>query len=147
MDEQRVERLKQCRILEDIAAECRRPTKEGSDRIHLEDVPIGFRQVRYFRWRNLHEHESTCQREIHAIWSCRAIALHCGAELVELRRCFDKLQETNPSAILKQSETAYEAENASSELPCRSLQVQLGECVKRNSTELQKRCASRLEKK
>jgi hypothetical protein len=160
MDEQRVERLQQCRILEDVAAECRRKSKKQrkKDRLHLEDLPAGIRMVRYFDWRNVHEYDTKCIREEHAVWACRAIALQCGSELVELRSCFNDLQTPledtpyvkNYGAVLGCSHTAYETKekefkkkDASREIPCRAFQEQLGRCVAKNATALGERESAR----
>jgi len=41
--------------------------------------------------------KNSCSMERHAVWACRAIALGCASDLVELRECFrDNLGTTNP---------------------------------------------------
>jgi hypothetical protein len=153
MDEERLDRLHQCRLLEDIYGECQRSNLEfDPDRVHLEDIPIGIRQVRFFDWRDNHDFDRTCQREEHAIWACRAISLKCGTELADLKSCFDNLSSRgglntkNPSTVLSRTETAYANPNAPDDLPCRSLQQKLGQCVSKNSKELLERQAVRSDK-
>jgi len=129
MDRQRIERLQQCRILQDTLADCRKaatnnkpssgdPTDAQQDRrtVHLEQSQSGLRFLKYFKWRNVHDHDDTCQRETHAVWGCRAVALQCGRELQALKECFDRTQEVDPSgepqnvrAVLGCRQTAYEA--------------------------------------
>lgn len=152
-DEQRMERLEQCRVLEHIMTECRKTKKksklEGSDRVHLEDLPPGIRMVRYFDWRNVHDYDRKCSREAHAVWACRASALQCGSELVQVRNCFNDLQRPLPDnpnvknygAVLGCSATAYETKkkNAEKEIPCRAFQEQVGLCIAKNATALAER--------
>lgn len=154
MDEQRIERLQQCRALEDVLTECRRKAKKkNQDRVHLEDIPGGIRMIRYFDWRNVHDYDSKCTREIHAVWACRGIALQCGSELVELRSCFHAVQAPvdndpnvkNYGAVLDCSQTAYENKNIkmSKEIPCRSFQERIGRCIATNAKALIEREAAR----
>lgn len=155
-DVQRLDRLRQCRILEEIMAECRRARKTKSkqeERAHLEDCPNGIRMLRYFDWRNVHDYDRKCSREQHAVWACRAGALQCGGDLVQLRTCFDEVQEPLPDnpnvknhgAVLRCSASAYEAKpkHAGREIPCRTLQEQMGKCVAKNAAALVEREAAR----
>lgn len=131
VDGQRVERLENCRILDEILIECRRKSQEA--RLQLEDVPAGIRMLKYFGWRNIRE--PNCQREEHAVWSCRAVSLGCGANLSELRTCFHELPEK--TSILETTETAYEPKSASqNDFPCRKVQERLGKCVATNLRDL-----------
>ena len=140
LDEQRIERLDQCRILDEILLECKRSKASGqSTTLQLEDVPAGIRMVRYFDWRNLAD--KNCQREEHAVWACRAISLGCGADLVRLRTCFNELP--HPTSILENTETAYESKTSSkSDFPCRQYQEVVGRCVASNLHDLAQRRAS-----
>jgi hypothetical protein len=157
VDEQRIERLRACRSLEDILAQChksRSKSKSGDDsnyRYHLEDVPAGIRMVRYFQWRNVHDFDRQCSRETHSLWACRAGALQCGSELVQLRNCFLDRQAapeasgnadlTDYGAVLKCSATGYEAKprNNDKDIPCRLFQEQVGRCVAKNARLLAER--------
>lgn len=129
MDEQRLERLRQCQDLARILQSCRQ--NQNHQRPQLEDLPIGIRSVRYFRWRKSpeqletegqttshannannkqnsnhnHNTDHSCIREEHALWACRGVALKCGQELVQLRDCFR--QHTAPE-LLQATQTAYE---------------------------------------
>jgi hypothetical protein len=120
--------------------------------MHLEDFPPGIRIVRYYDWRNVHDFDHTCSREKHAIWACRAGALRCGAELVELRNCFntaqipppgtvDPISSKNYGAILNTSATAYEPkpQNLNKDIPCREFQEKLGSCIATNAAALAER--------
>jgi len=136
MDEQRLERLKQCRLLQDALLACRR--SKQSDRQQLEDFPAGIRMVRYFHWRNIHDYDEHCQRELHAVWACRGIALGCGADVIRMRNCFN---EQGPATILNQSNAGYE--NMKETMPCADLQRTLGRCVAKEATELEQRNRNR----
>jgi hypothetical protein len=155
VDEQRIERLRACRSLEDILAQChksRSKSKSGDDsnsRFHLEDVPAGIRMVRYFQWRDVHDFDRQCSRETHSLWACRAGALQCGSELVQLRNCFldrqapisGNVDTTDYGAVLKCSTAGYEAKarNDDKDIPCRLFQEQVGRCVAKNARLLAER--------
>lgn len=157
VDEQRLERLQDCRIIEDVYSECRRINKMKSShehRMQLEDISPGIRILRYYEWRHVHDYDHKCSREKHAVWACRAGALQCGGELVQLRNCFNDLQKPPPNsssnvknhgAVLKTSGTAYEPKerNANKDIPCRELQEKMGTCVAKNASELAEREISR----
>jgi len=71
MDQSRIERLQQCRVLQDTLAECRKAAKKNNPekhRIHLENSPPGIRMITYFNWRNRHEYDATCQREVQYVY-------------------------------------------------------------------------------
>jgi hypothetical protein len=157
VDEQRMERLQDCRIIEDVYSECRRINKMKSSqdqRMHLEDITPGMRILRYYEWRNVHDYDHKCSREKHALWACRAGALQCGGELVQLRNCFNDIQKAFPSnnstiknhgAVLKTSATAYEPKerNVNRDIPCREFQEKMGSCIAKNASELAERETSR----
>lgn len=133
IDSQRLERLKQCQKLEDTLKKCR---KGDRDREQLEDYPEGIRMTRYFDFRN--QSSENCQREVHAVWACRAISLSCGTELVELRRCFIQ----NTGEMLTHKETAYESrgnKGASEDFPCKEFQQKVGSCIAKAASELERR--------
>lgn len=140
-DEQRLERLDQCRILEGLLSDCRRrgQAKQATDddKPSLHTEPMGIRMLRYFQWRELDSSQyAPCRREEHAVWACRAIALRCGRELTDFKSCVDKC---GPS-ILK-SETVYEGTTSGVEsgVPCGDFQQAIGACVAKNAKEMQQR--------
>ena len=127
MDQQRIERLQQCRILQETLRDCRKASAGGTDggggerrrTIRLEDSSAGVRMLRFFKWRGEEVaelgYDATCAREEHALWACRAVALQCGGDLDALRHCFDNLQKVGTSgepedvgAVLSCRRTAYE---------------------------------------
>jgi hypothetical protein len=167
MDEQRLHRLEQCRVLQDVLAECRRgknknrtaadtdTTDNPNRRLQLEDVPAGIRMVRYFDWRDYKAPTTTattpntgdtkqkqnhCLREEHSVWACRAVALQCGAPLAQLKSCF---AETGPDSILSSSnQTAYAplaVPVESNKIPCQWQQQSMGDCVAAAAVQLQER--------
>jgi hypothetical protein len=186
VDEQRIERLQHCRIIEDVYNECRRFNKlakqqeqqssSSSDAalstmkrtMQLEDFPPGIRILKYYDWRNVHDYDHKCSREKHAIWACRAGALQCGAQLVQLRNCFndavipppgvvDPVSKNNKDygAVLNVATTAYEPlkvkpnttrNNNIDSIPCREFQEKLGLCIATNATALAEREMRRTEK-
>jgi hypothetical protein len=117
VDEQRIERLQHCRIIEDVYNECRRfnklvkqqqqlqlqPSPDTATTLkrtmHLEDFPPGIRILKYYDWRNMHDYDHKCSREKHAVWACRAGALQCGAHLVQLRNCFNSAVTPPPGVV------------------------------------------------
>ena len=151
MDNSRIERLQHCRVLQETLAECRKASKNNNankERLQLEHTPSGIRMLNFFKWRNLDDYHSNCQREEHALWGCRAVALQCGAELNQVKLCFDREQKLatdgnpiNPGVILFQKRTAYESgeETSDSNIPCREYQEQMGKCIRESSTALAKR--------
>lgn len=138
MDDQRVERLKQCDVLRQILDECQAGTH---GRAQLEEVPMGIRSVRYFHWRD-NIVEDSCVREEHALWACRATAVKCGGELVKLRDCFEEL---SPERVLEGRHTAYEKshEKGHLDIPCQTLQKNLGDCIIKHTQELHERLKKR----
>jgi hypothetical protein len=161
-DEQRISRLNQCRVLQDLLQECRRrpprrsfqaddsdleKKKDESQHRSLEDVPMGIRSVRYYQWRDMENYDTGCVREAHALWNCRGVALGCGKDCVALRRC---LLKENPETILAHGKTAYgldendddvsAALDHGSSIACAKLQLNLKSCVAKAATELEERC-------
>jgi len=84
--------------------------------------------------RNQRRPES-CSRERHAVWGCRAMAVGCAKELVQLKKCFiEKHNDTNPQY------SAYENINDLSNTEACQLDMQkLGQCVAQNWKELDER--------
>eukprot|EP01083_Nonionella_stella_P053476 141471_1 len=78
---------------------------------------------------------STCSREKHAIWGCRAMSVGCAKELVTLKKCFQNdLGTTNPQHF------AYDRQVSSDEVDeCRLDMRNLGDCVTKNMEELRLR--------
>lgn len=177
-DEQRMERLQSCRTIEEVHKDCRRFNKLVKQKqqssttteddstlkrtVQLEDVPPGIRILKYYDWRNIHDYDHSCIREKHATWACRAGALQCGAELVQLRHCFNVAvvppegvtdpNNKNYGAVLSISNTAYEPSKHKhtvnlDTIPCREFQEKLGQCIAKNATALAEREMRRSEKK
>lgn len=82
--------------------------------------------------------KSTCSREEHSVWACRAVATGCGQELSELRRCFDN---EGPFNVLTAPVGGYEQSKKTNMpvLPCHDLQVVLGDCVHKSGRDLYER--------
>ena len=160
-DEQRLERLQQCRQLETVLEACRNrkgtAPKEGESQIE-RTIP-GLRMIKYFGWRGLtiskdEENNTTirnteaeqvlaatCAREQHALWACRAVSIGCGRKLGTLKDCFEG---EGAVPILSHSQTNYEGQEAASQnsdmqIPCKQLQRDLGECVSQGAHELYQR--------
>lgn len=159
MDEQRIERLAQCRALEQTYRDCL-DNKNNNNR-RLEDFPMGIRMVRYFDWRNLDQPQQQqdgveggirirpCVREEHAVWACRSVALQCGNRLAALKSCFD---EAGPDVVLRQStQTAYQSSTANAAelqgIPCQTFQQKVGECVSKGTEALAARKKRRQEQR
>jgi hypothetical protein len=162
-DEQRIDRLSQCRVLQEIYVECRRRRRLSSltdndsetavngealvekkkEHRSLEDVPMGIRAVRYFHWRDMEDVDTGCVREEHALWNCRGVALGCGKDCVALRKC---LLEYKPESILSQGKTVYRLDRDDAvaafdgSIACAKLQLNLKSCVAKAATELEERC-------
>lgn len=131
MDEQRLDRLQQCQVLTEMLRDCRSGTK---NRRHLEDTPTGIRMVRYFDWRDVPGRN--CQREEHAVWACRAVALQCGSQLAVVKSCLD---ETGLEKVLTAERTGYEKASDTDKVPCLTQQQLMGACVSQAAVELQTR--------
>ena len=133
-DDQRIERLQtHCQSLENLYRDCLKSQKSDSEAIEQRGLPL--RTIKYFDWRGIaKDHpqvEKTCAREEHLVWSCRAVAVGCGKELGELKKCFE---DQGPSNILSAPATAYEYDSTkklkkNETIPCRRVQQALGNCV------------------
>lgn len=105
---------------------------------------------------------SSCAREQHAVWACRAVATGCGMDLSKLKRCFESVDNDNNTdenlqrlpqhiRVLTTPYTNYEGfveEVASKDgtvvslkqrIPCHDIQRQLGSCVTASGRELLQR--------
>mmetsp|Transcript_5255 Transcript_5255/g.12545 ORF Transcript_5255/g.12545 Transcript_5255/m.12545 type:complete len:188 (+) Transcript_5255:228-791(+) len=143
-DDQRLERLQtHCKSLDDLFKTCLKNRKSDSDAIEHLGLPL--RSIKYFDWRGIAKEypdvEKTCAREEHLVWSCRAVAIGCGRELAEVKKCFD---EEGPLRILSAPGTAYEQgsssdQNNKKKIPCRQVQEALGNCVNKGAHELYER--------
>jgi hypothetical protein len=160
MDQQRHERLAQCRSLESVLADCHAQRTTTKTRTQLEDIPAGIRMVRYFDWRDVPDPH--CQREAHAVWACRAVALQCGGELLKVRDCFHQTLPTkttileypngtaayNPSSSPSSSKDDFvQDEGTDAVVPCARLQQSLGRCVSTNAHALLERDTARRQRK
>jgi hypothetical protein len=92
--------------------------------------------------------QSSCSREQHAVWACRAVATGCGKELASLKKCFE--EDHHVYDILTVPHTGYENYNNSSSnnnnnntkqpvIPCWKAQNILGSCVTANAKQLLER--------
>ena len=119
MDQQRLQRLEQCKILTSILDSCEAahhhhgsPTKKKKkqkqrhdDVPRLDDVGPGLRMLMYYNWRNKTDvHQKGCIPERHSVWTCRAVALGCGEDLRRMKDCFDA---EGIEAMLSQPRTGY----------------------------------------
>ncbi|CAJ1967572.1 unnamed protein product [Cylindrotheca closterium] len=140
-DDQRLERLQtHCKSLDDLFKTCLKNRRSDSEAIEQRGLPL--RSIKYFDWRGIaKDHpdvEKTCAREEHLVWSCRAVAIGCGKDLGELKKCFE---DEGPLRILSAPGTAYEESdnNKKAKIPCRKVQESLGNCVNKGAYELYER--------
>ena len=208
-DQQRLDRLSECRKLDMILHDCRKRNQPGKPKsrytkntVHprsddpIESISIGVRNMKYFGWRGilnatsapplstennqsakseasdagsntvpardgpdlsvLHPKiRSSCAREEHAVWACRAISTGCGKDLSELKKCFDDVDHDSGNLpkhvrVLTASYTNYqgivekvgdgEASAAmKQQIPCHEIQRRLGSCVTENGKQLLER--------
>lgn len=137
-DQQRVSRLEACRNLESVLRECQENKK---DRVPFEQLAVGIKMLNFFGWRQ-HQpsDENPCIREEHGLWACRAAALQCGKEMINLRNCF---KTQGPEVTLSQTKTAYEGPlsnlNDDEDDGCYHLQTVVGSCIWDKAIDLQKR--------
>jgi hypothetical protein len=97
---------------------------------------------------------SSCAREEHAVWACRATATGCGKDLGELKKCFEEVGTTDDSAglpphvrVLTSPYTNYQGivetvDNAAAmkrRIPCHEIQRRLGSCVTEHGKQLLER--------
>jgi hypothetical protein len=106
---------------------------------------------------------SSCAREEHAVWACRAISTGCGKDLSELKKCFDDVDnetETNGESrplpqhvrVLTSPFTNYQGivekvgepsdknvVSVKEQIPCYEIQWRLGSCVTENGKQLLQR--------
>ena len=83
-----------------------------------------------------------CSMERHAVWACRSLAVGCASDLSDLKRCFkEKLGTTNPSANhYEDSAVDIDKKGAHNDnAGCKWNQRKLGNCVIRETDELEKR--------
>ena len=223
-DQQRIDRLSECRKLEKILHNCRKRHQPGKPKSRykkntdnedpIESISIGVRNMKYFGWRGILNKSSSpsaqqkdpsansetadagdtsdkrakasaandgpdisvfypkirssCAREEHAVWACRAISTGCGKDLSELKKCFDDVDhhdtESEPNTggsralpqhvrVLTSPFTNYvglvekvgepsDRKNVVSvkeQIPCYEIQWRLGSCVTENGKQLLER--------
>jgi len=79
----------------------------------------------------------SCSREQHAVWGCRAMALGCASDLVQLKKCFkENLGTTNPQYFAYDSDAVDIGEGKNF---CQLEMQKVGNCVKQNWKELDER--------
>jgi hypothetical protein len=66
----------------------------------------------------------SCSKEHHALWGCRAMALGCAKELIQLKKCFNENQLNNDPQYF-----CYDKPSSSPEEVCSLSMRKLGECV------------------
>ena len=206
-DQQRIDRLSECRKLDKILNDCRKRNQPGKAKSRytknipddksedaIESISIGLRNMKYFGWRGIlktsaptssekdtttenQESEpskkmepvrdgpdlsvfhpnirSSCAREEHAVWACRAIATGCGKDLSELKKCFDDVDNADSAQlpqhvrVLTAPYTNYQgivesvagdrAASMKRQIPCHEIQRKLGSCVTENGKQLLER--------
>ena len=197
-DQQRIDRLSECRKLDKILNDCRkrnqpgkpksRYTKKNDNVDPIESVSIGVRNMKYFGWRGIIKStspsnesandevsktddtkakptapdgpnlsvfspqiRSSCAREEHAVWACRAIVTGCGKDLSELKKCFEDIDEQDANfpphvRVLTSSYTNYQgivekvgSDAIKQQIPCHEIQRRLGSCVTENGKQLLER--------
>jgi hypothetical protein len=142
------------------------PDGDRTSSLTLENTSAGIRMLRFFHWR---EELSTndvaaatamdisCQREQHAVWGCRAVAVGCGEPLTMLRDCFDaqgplnvlgsrsRSKQETESSCYYESDNKLSADVAAMTEPsvCQEMQRAVGKCVAINLQQLQQRVAQR----
>lgn len=130
----------------------------------IEHIVPGLRMMKYFGWRGIHKSaqnddednakiknvlDQTCAREQHAMWACRAVAIGCGSELVQLKNCFNA---EGAMPVLTQPQTLYESPVGSGSkkklkrIPCGAIQQEIGQCIHKGTKELVQREAVRKSK-
>ena len=82
---------------------------------------------------------SSCQRELHAVWTCRALTLGCGSELVHLKRCFEVEGISNPTCFYDVPLSSLPQDNSISTHDCRFYQRKVATCVTEQWKNLHKR--------
>ena len=80
---------------------------------------------------------TSCSRESHSVWACRALALGCADHLVPLRKC---LRETKSDGIFYDN---TDGAATSVEGACALEQIALAKCVASNTADLKQRCKKR----
>ena len=204
-DQQRIDRLSECRKLDKILSDCRKRNQPGKAKSRytkntpddknedpIESISLGLRNMKYFGWRGIlktpappadtsssdsqdsepsqkmatvrdgpdlsafHPNiRSSCAREEHAVWACRAIATGCGKDLAELKKCFDETDSTEDAPfpqhvrVLTAPYTNYQgivesvagdkAATMKRQIPCHEIQRKLGSCVTENGKQLLER--------
>jgi len=160
MDQQRLQRLEQCRILTAILDSCeathsnsnnnnkkkkkqRQPKNNNKSVPKLDEVGPGLRMLKYYNWRDQAPvNQKGCIAEQHAVWTCRAVALSCGGPLGRMKECFDK---EGTKTMLSQKRTGYQegdddndvnSDAAQSMSPCGEFQKTVKQCVTDNGRAL-----------
>ena len=86
---------------------------------------------------------TSCSREHHAVWGCRAMALGCATELVQLKKCFQTHPNNNPKYFAYDNNTGDEAMDGSTNgNDCKLDMQKLGTCVLANWKELDSRASN-----
>lgn len=86
------------------------------------------------------ESSTPCSMERHAIWTCRAMALQCAPDLVQLKACFKSTGNLNPSADGYTKESF--SENNTNHT-CSFEMKKVANCVNQHRVELDERLSQR----
>lgn len=163
MDGQRLQRLGQCREIEQSLKACMEARQlqkavDPNEDFGMEGIAPGIRMLRYYRWRDeessSEEEEEeklktmpkptipSCAKQQHSVWGCRAISTACAVELIAMRDCFDQYDKDQVLAI---ADTNYDGSNDRLDRPiaCREQQRILGACVAKNTAEMEQRIRRR----
>jgi hypothetical protein len=92
---------------------------------------------------------TSCSREHHAVWGCRAMALGCATELVQLKKCFQTHPNNNPKYFAYDNtgdeamdgSTYSSGSNNKDGNDCKLDMQKLGTCVLTNWKELDSRAS------
>ena len=83
----------------------------------------------------------SCSMEHHAVFGCRAMALGCASELVQLKKCFQKFGDTNPKYFAYEGNSNGNGgvDDVDGGTDCKLDMRKLGQCVDKNWKELDAR--------
>jgi hypothetical protein len=172
-DAQRLERLQQCRQIEQVLKECQQQSNSSHQKYKhntIESIVPGIRMMKYFGWRGILQQQqqsedgstndidsvvNSCAREQHALWACRAVSIGCGNDLSHLKICLDAENDDGSGDegndqkpipnVLRNPVTAYEPKSQQDidQATCGDFQARLGKCVGQGAQELYHRTSTK----
>ena len=165
-DQQRIDRLEQCRQLERALKACQSANDEPGA-LGTTDVPderSRARIARFYKWKESEHPESQdaaqadpsfqsdgeshqsqtagarsrrdCSKETHELWACRALALGCGGHVRDLRQCWMDAQIVDAHAPTGGEGAGLQNGTRHS---CQDVQMSLASCVNKRAAELAER--------